>query len=209
MDETIPGPAYLVRTPRLTIRCWEPSDALLLKAAVDASIEHLLPWMPWAHTEPEELQTKIDRLRHFRGMFDMGNDFFYAIFDPAETRVLGGSGLHTRVGTGAREIGYWIHQEEIGRGYASETTAALTKVAFEIDRVDRVEIRCDPRNTRSAAVPARLGFTNEGVLRARTRDHEGVLRDSMVWTLLAGEYPESPAAAAEIAAFDVIGRRIL
>jgi len=209
MDEKIPGPAYLVRTPRLALRCWEPSDAPLLKAAIDASVEHLLPWMPWAHAEPEDLQTKIDRLRRFRGMFDMGTDFVYGIFDPDQTRVLGGSGLHTRVGAGAREIGYWIHQEEVGRGYASEAAAALTKVAFEIDRVDRVEIHCDPRNGRSAAIPARLGFAHEGVLRERMRDHEGILRDSMVWTLLAGEYPNSPAAAAEVAAFDVIGRRIL
>jgi len=58
--------------------------------------------------------------------------------------VLGSTGLHTRVGAGAREIGYWIHQDYINQGLATEATAALTKVAFAIDQVTRIEIHCDP-----------------------------------------------------------------
>src|SRR5262249_24384090 len=41
-------PPYRIVTERLVLRCWEPSDAAALKEAVDASIDHLLPWMPWA-----------------------------------------------------------------------------------------------------------------------------------------------------------------
>ena len=71
MSEKIPGPAYRVLTPRLCIRCWQPSDAAQLKAAVDASREHLKPWMPWAHQETS-LQDQIERLRRVRGEFDLG-----------------------------------------------------------------------------------------------------------------------------------------
>lgn len=62
-ETTIPAPAYRVRTSRLFIRCWQPRDAEMLKTAIDESLEHLRPWMPWAMGEPEELQAMIDRLR--------------------------------------------------------------------------------------------------------------------------------------------------
>ena len=211
MTETkrIPGPAYRVETPRLVLRCWQPEDAPLLKNAIDASVEHLKPWMPWAHEEPEELQTKIDRLRRFRGNFDLGRDFVYAVFDSTESEVLGGSGLHTRVGEGAREIGYWVHVDHLRQGYATELSAALAHVAFEIDKVERVEIHCDPANAASASVPRKLGFAHDATLRARTKTHDGNPRDTMVWSLLAEEYPSTPCAQVDIRAFDAAGRRIL
>jgi hypothetical protein len=56
-------------------RCWEPRDAPLLKEAVDSSIDHLLPWMPWAAGEPQTLDEKVRLLRRFRGQFDLGQDF--------------------------------------------------------------------------------------------------------------------------------------
>jgi RimJ/RimL family protein N-acetyltransferase len=204
----IPGPAYRIHTPRLVIRCWNPVDAPLLKTAIDESVDHLRPWMPWAYNEPEDLQKKIDRLRSFRGKFDLGQDFVYGIFNKDETRVLGGTGLHTRIGEGAREIGYWIHKDYTNQGLATEVSAALTKVAFEIDGVERVEIHCDAENVRSAAVPRKLGYTHDATLRKRVRAHDGTLRDAMIWSLLRQDYPSSPAAAVQIEAFDAIGRPI-
>lgn len=209
MSEKVPGPAYRVHTARLVIRCWNPDDAPLLEMAITQSLDHLRPWMPWAQQEPEDIQRKIERLRQFRGMFDLGQDFIYGIFNQDETQVLGGTGLHTRAGEGAREIGYWIHKDYINQGLATEASAALTRVAFEIDQVKRVEIHCDPQNARSAAVPRKLGFTHEATLRQRTPFVEGRLLDRMLWTLFADEYPSSPAAAVKIEAFDVIGRRII
>jgi RimJ/RimL family protein N-acetyltransferase len=205
----IPGPAYRVCTRRLVLRCWEPTDAAPLKAAIEASLEHLRPWMPWAEDEPQDLQSKVDLLRQWRGKFDLGQDFVYGVFSSDGREVLGSSGLHTRVGEGAREIGYWIHAHHINQGLATEVAAALTRVAFEIDAVLRVEIHCDPRNVRSAAVPRKLGFVHEATLRQRTVDPEGQRRDMMVWTLLDQEYSASPASAAQIQAFDALGRRIL
>ena len=82
-------------------------------------------------------------------------------------------------------------------------------MAFEIDRVHRVEIHCDPANVRSAAVPRKLGYTHEATLHQRLPLPDGTFRDAMVWTLLAGEYPASPAARAEIQALDALGRQIL
>lgn len=203
------GPAYCVRTERTVIRCWNPSDAVLLKEAIDSSLDHLRPWMPWAEQEPTEVEAKVELLRSFRGRFDLGQDFTYGIFDPDEKRVLGGTGLHTRIGQGALEIGYWIRADCINRGLATEAAAALTRVAFEVNQVNRVEIHCDPSNVRSAAVPRKLGFTHEATLRQRVPGRGGALRDDMVWTLLRSEYPESPAARCSIEAYDAIGARII
>lgn len=203
------GPAYRIVASRTVIRCWQPADAVLLKEAVDASIEHLLPWMPWANDEPTDLTAKIARLRTFRGKFDLGQDFVYGIFDREETRVLGGTGLHTRLGAGAREIGYWIRADAINRGLATEVSAALTKVAFEVDHVRRVEIHCAPNNVRSAAVPAKLGYRHEATLRERVDRGGETPGDVMIWSIFADQYPASPAAAAEIVAFDAAGRQIL
>ncbi|HEX2980060.1 MAG TPA: GNAT family protein, partial [Anaerolineaceae bacterium] len=209
MTTGIPGPAYRIRTNRLVIRCWEPSDAEIMKTAIDESVDHLRPWMPWAYNEPEELQKKIDRLRAWRGQFDLGRDFVYGVFSADESRVLGGSGLHTRAGEDAREIGYWIHKDYVNQGLATEVSAALTRVAFEIDLVQRVEIHCDPRNQRSAAVARKLGYTHEGTLRQRFPMHDGSKVDTMVWTLLAAEYPSSPSAAGVIDAYAAVGRKII
>jgi RimJ/RimL family protein N-acetyltransferase len=209
MPGSVLGPAYRIHTERLVIRCWTPGDAPLLKTAIDANLDHLRPWMVWTHDEPEPLQKKIDRLRESRGKFDLGQDFFYGIFNSAETEVLGATGLHTRLGENLREIGYWIHRDYTHRGLATEAVSALVKVAFEIEDVLRVEIHCDPRNVRSAAIPKKLGFQNNGILRKQTPFRDGEMRDEMNWSLQAEEYPNSPASKANVEAFDVIGRRLL
>lgn len=209
MTFPIPGPVYRIHTRRLVLRCWEPSDAPRLKAAIDASIEHLLPWMPFAAYEPQPLQHKIELIRKWRSDFDADRDFVYGVFSRDETQVIGSTGLHTRAGELAREIGYWIHKVHTRQGYATETAAALTRVAFAVDKVERVEIHCDAANAVSGAIAQNLGYTLEAKLRKRVRTADGELRDMLVWTMLADEYLRSPLVSARVEAFDVIGRRIL
>lgn len=207
--ESIPGPAYRIHTLRLIIRCLEPKDINMLTLAVEQSLEHLLPWAPWTKQEPLPFQERLELLRRWRGNFDLGADFEYGIFDPSESILLGVTRLHTSLGIRAREIGYWIHKDHITQGLATESTAALTKVVFEIDHINRVEIHCNPKNVRSASIPRKLGYIHEATLHNRVEDSNGKLRDSMIWTLFAENYPSSPSAKAQIEAYDVLGRRIL
>jgi len=209
MPHTYSGPAYRIETERLVIRCYDPKDALYLQKAVQESIEHLRPWMPWVKSEPEELKVKIERLREFRADFDLSKNYVYGVFDPKETQLLGGTGLHPRVGSNAFEIGYWIHVNHINKGYATEVSAALTKVAFEVENVNRVEIHCDPDNIRSAVIPKKLGYVFEATLRNRCENIEGELIDSMIWSLQKDDYLKSPCAKAKIVAYDVFGNNIL
>jgi RimJ/RimL family protein N-acetyltransferase len=202
------NPAYRIETRRLVVRCYNPSDAPLLAESVTESLEHLHPWMPWAYNEPEPVEEKAQRLKRFRGLFDLGQDFVYGIFNQEDTKLIGGTGLHTRLGENQLEIGYWIHKDYINQGLVTESTAALVKVAFELIHVHRLEIHCDPENFASAAVPRKLGFTHEGTLRAKTRFLDG-WRDTMVWALLETEYPDSPSSKAEINVFDADGQQVL
>jgi RimJ/RimL family protein N-acetyltransferase len=166
--------------------------------------------MPWALEEPKPLAEKVALLRRFRGLFDADEDYVYGVFDTAEARVLGGCGLHTRVGPDAFEIGYWIRADAARRGYATELTAALTRVGLEIVGAERIELHVDPRNEASLGVPRKLAFAEEATLRRRLLNvtPAGARADMAVFTLFADELPRSPAASAAFAAFDATGARI-
>jgi RimJ/RimL family protein N-acetyltransferase len=166
--------------------------------------------MPWALEEPRPLDEKVELLRAFRGRFDLGQDFVYALFDRDETEVVGGSGLHTRLGDGALEIGYWLRASRVGSGLAREAAAALTYVAFRVCRVDRVEIRIDPANEASLRIPRALGFVEEGTLRRRLpAGGDGVPRDMVLFAAFRHAFEQSPLAGTELEAFDAAGRRLL
>lgn len=209
MSSHFPNPAYRINTRRMVLRCYNPEDAALLKASAEESKAHLLTYMPWAAEYPRPVEEVSEMLRGFRSRFDAGQDFIYGVFNPDETRVLGGTGLHTRLGKDALEIGYWIHKDYTGQGLATELSAALTKVAFEIAQVQRVEIHCAVENAASAAVPRKLGYTLDGTLRRRNLLLDGRYHDTMIWSLFHDEYPGSPAAKTELQAFDGLGRRLL
>lgn len=66
-------------------------------------------------------------------------------------------------------IGYWLAESAQGRGTMTRAVQALVDHAFRVWRLHRVEIRAAVDNTRSRAIPERLGFTQEGVLRAAER----------------------------------------
>jgi RimJ/RimL family protein N-acetyltransferase len=193
------------------VRCWEPRDAPLLKEAVDSSLDHLRPWMPWAHDDPQPLAAKIELLRTFRGKFDLGQEFVYGIFSPDESEVVGGSGLHRRSFEGVLEIGYWIRASRAGEGLGTEATAAVARVGFEVAEASRIEIRVADENAASLAIPRKLGFVEEGTLRRFLHGPDGapLQRDAVVFALLADELPGSPVASTALRAFDAAGNLVL
>ena len=204
------APPYRIETTRLVVRCWEPRDARLLKEAVDASLDHLLPWMPWAQHEPQTLDEKVELLRRFRGEFDLGTNFVYGIFSPDESRVLGGTGLHARAGDDSFEIGYWLRASDTGRGLMTEAVAALTVVGFRWGGVDRIDIRADTANEPSLAVPRRLGYVEDATLRGRLPPIvEGASpADASVFSMFADELAGSPAAGVSFTAYDAAEREL-
>ncbi len=181
-----------VSTPRLTLRVWRDEDAAALAEAVRVSREHLARWMPWANED-----TSVEHYGSFiadrRAQWAEGGDATYGVF--CGGAVAGGTGLHRRRGPGVLEIGYWIHVDFVGRGYATEIAAALTDTAFTIEGINRVEIRHDGANARSRAVPERLGFTHEAALSGerKTSGDEG---DDWVWAVGRDEWTTRRRASA-------------
>ena len=167
----------------LALRLHESRHAGELYDLVDRNREHLAPWFPWVETTrgTEDSRAFIERgLRRFAA----GNGFEAGLVE--DGRLVGCLGLHyVARPEDATEVGYWLARDAQRRGLMRRAIAGLLPHLFEDLGLNRVEIRCDPANARSRAVPERLGFEREGVLREagvhgdRRFDHVvyGLLRD--------------------------------
>lgn len=159
-----------------------PQDAAALADAVGASLEHLRPWMPWATPEAATAAFQENRLR---GQQWGPEEYGYLMVD-ADDRIVGGCGLHRRIGPGGIEIGYWVDAGHVRRGYATAAAAALTAAAFALSGIERVEIHCDEANVASAGVPRRLRYRLD-----RIDDHPvgapGETGRQMVWVTTRAE----------------------
>jgi RimJ/RimL family protein N-acetyltransferase len=200
---------YRIETERLVIRCYDPADAPLLKDAVDRSHDHLWPWMDWTPAEPEPVEDVVDRLRTFRAQFDNDENWIMGVFNRDESRIVGGTGLHPRTGSDAFEIGYWIAADAIGQGYATEVTAVLTRVGLEAAGADRIDVRVNTSNDRSAAIPRKLGFTLDGTLRGTVPRREGPPKaDAFAFSMFRAELAGSPCVEYDYVAYDVLGAQL-
>jgi RimJ/RimL family protein N-acetyltransferase len=152
------APERIIVGGGLVLRRWRPADAEALSRAIDESLEHLRPWMPWA--APASLEERRAILASWEREWDMGGDLVYGLL--LGPLVVGSFGLHRRIGPGGLEIGYWVHAAHTRRGYASAAVATLTSMAFTLPGIAVVEIHHDRANLASEGVPRTLGFTLVG-----------------------------------------------
>jgi RimJ/RimL family protein N-acetyltransferase len=155
--------------------------------AVNESLEHLAPWMDWAHRRTTA-QEQAMRLALADERRRAGGDATWMILDD-DDRIIGGCGLHRRGGHGTMDIGYWLRPDMTGQGHATRAAATLSRMGFERLALQEIQIICDPANLRSANVARRLGY-----------EHAGTRETSMVWVLEAGGWALSVAAEVAIAA---------
>jgi RimJ/RimL family protein N-acetyltransferase len=159
-----------------------------MHAAVGESLAELRPWMPWA-SEPQSLDAAEQNIIQAYADFLLRRDLrllLYLRSDPAT--MVGGSGLHRIDWEVPRfEIGYWIRTRFSGQGYMTEAVRAIAAFAFRELGAERLEIWCDVRNERSAAVARRVGFRHEATLRHNRRDHHGELTSAHGFGLLRDE----------------------
>lgn len=152
-------------TERLLIRKPMQGDGKAVYEAIQASLNELKQWMPWALTNQTEQDVEAN-IRDSIAEFITRKDLRLHLFNKETGEFIGSSGLH-RINWDVPkfEIGYWVDTRHSGRGYITESTEAITNFAFNDLHAKRVEIRCDSRNTRSRAIPEKLGFTLEGILK--------------------------------------------
>ena len=190
-----------IRTQRLLIRCYQPSDAPMLLEAITHSLDELKKWMPWAQSEPSSLESKQELLKKFEKEYLENIDYTFGIFNKQEDVLIGSTGQHARIGADAREIGYWINSKYTNLGYATESTQALIKVGFEHHAVNTIEIHCDPENMASLKISKKLGFDLVEVPQTNTSSPEGEPRDTMIWRMTLEQYQEIQDTFPEIEVF--------
>ena len=162
MSETPWRIPHRIETERLVLRRYEASDAEEMGRVTFASRHYLAPWMPWARDEPLSAEDRAGLLAMFMREFDEGVDFVMGIFLKETGEYMGGTGLHTRLGEGILETGYWIAADRQRNGYVTEAVTALTQIAIDFAGAERIEIHHLPRNLHSRAIPERCGYTYEG-----------------------------------------------
>jgi RimJ/RimL family protein N-acetyltransferase len=171
---------------RLIIRAPLWDDGVMVNEAVKESIDELRPWMPWAQDIPTIEESEIS-IRRSRLEFLDRTDLRLLLILKESGHLIGSSGLH-RMDWQARkfEIGYWVRTSYGNQGYITEAVEAITNYAIHELQANRIEIRCNSRNIRSARVAERQGFTLEGILRNDTCDVEGSMRHTMVFSKVRG-----------------------
>lgn len=198
-----------METQRLRVRCFAPGDTASLSRAIAESIDHLHPWLTWTAHEPLSFDDRLTWLRCQRGHFDLGGDYCFGVFSKDESMLLGVALLRMGSSVDEREVGYWVHKDHLRRGIATEVVAALVRVAFHVEQVASLEIRTFPHNVASAAVATRLGFSGPVVDPLSYPMPSGDKVDLHVYAMSRVEYASAPARNAELAAYDVLDRRIL
>ena len=171
-------------TDTVHLRHLETADADELYALIAANREHLSPWMPWA-AEPD-----LEGTRRFiaEGRRQFGDDNGFQVVMVERGRIIGALGFgDVDWENRSTNLGYWIAADHQGRGLVTRAVRALIDHAFGVWKLHRIEIQAAPDNARSQAVPLRLGFTREGVLRESERVNDHYL-DGVVFGLLASEW---------------------
>lgn len=177
-------PENLDAGPVLLRRC-RTEESAAVATAVEESLEHLQPWMPWATAGAADGKHQRARLAEAAETWDAGTEFLYTVFLPDRDPVAGGPvvgtiGLHRRLGPDGIEMGYWIHVAHSRRGYGTASARALTTAALALPDVRRVEIHCDEANAASAAIPRKLGYRLDRIDR-REPEAPGETGRLMIW----------------------------
>lgn len=163
----------------------EDQHAEELFALIDQNRAHLRKWLPWL-----DQNTKVEHTRSFirsvLQQFAARNGFSCGIrFHGALVGVIG---LHYIDWVNRKSsIGYWIAEPFQGRGLVSKACSALLDYLFDELKLNCVEIACAVENTRSRAIPERLGFTKEGILRQREWLYDHFV-DHSVYSMLASQW---------------------
>ena len=167
------------------LRLWEPHHGEELFALVDRNREYLREWLPWIDdTRTVEDETAFIRysLRQFASSRTLAAGIWF------QGRLAGGIDIHSMDPTNLRgEIGYWISAGCQGKGLVTRSCRALLDYAFNELKLNRVEIHVASGNTRSRAIPERLGFTQEGILRQVAWLYDQFI-DLVIYAMLASEW---------------------
>ena len=142
--------------------------------------------------EPGQTRAYIDSALQ---MHAAGQRLAFAVLDDASGRVLGSSSYHDIVPALRRvEIGYTWYAQSVQRTHVNTTAKLLLMThAFEQLGCAVVGWRTDNYNFASQRAIERLGARKDGVLRHHALRRDGTVRDTVMYSMTAGEWPEARA----------------
>jgi RimJ/RimL family protein N-acetyltransferase len=164
-------------------------EAGLRAAAADGAL-----WNIRVTSVPEPEQTR-KYIEDALAMRQDGNRFAFAVLDADSGKVLGSSSYHDIVPAIRRlEIGYTWYARSVQRTHVNTTCKLLLMThAFETLGCAVVGWRTDNFNFASQAAIERLGARKDGVLRGHALRRDGTIRDTVMYSLRNGEWPEVKA----------------
>ena len=142
--------------------------------------------------EPEQTRKYIEDALQMRAD---GNRFAFAVTDTASGEVLGTTSYHDIIPAARRvEIGYTWYAKRVQRSHVNTTCKLLMlQHAFDTLACKVVGWRTDNFNFASQAAIERLGAQKDGVIRGHALRRDGTIRDTVMYSLRAGEWPEVKA----------------
>lgn len=149
-------------TDDVGLRLLEEADAQELHALIEANRAYLEPWLPRA--AGQSFEDPVDFIRETRQQASENGGFQAAIV--TERGIAGVIGYVTvDWANRSTRIGYWLDEQQQGKGTMTAAVRLLVDHALATWQLNRVEIIVATENHRSRAIPERLGFREEGVLR--------------------------------------------
>jgi len=152
---------------------------------INTNREHLREWLPWVDATQSPADTE-SFLQFAINQYQSGQGPQYAIF--SESALCGVCGFHPfDLSNRSGSLGYWLGASYGGKGIMVRAVQALVEQGFREYGLNRIEIACATGNTRSRAIPERLGFELEGVFREREYVN-GRYLDQAIYSMLASEF---------------------
>lgn len=160
-------------TDRLLLRIPQRNDGKVVNLAIRESVQELKPWLPFVQTLPLEEETELN-LEKAHDNFLKKESFRFLIFIKDTGEFVGVTSLQSIDWEIPKcEIGYWANSKFSGNGYMTEAVETITRLGVHTLRFKRIEIRCESENIKSRAIPERLNFTLEGILKNEDLSADG------------------------------------
>jgi RimJ/RimL family protein N-acetyltransferase len=156
-------PRYPLLTDRLELRPFRDGDLdALCEMDGDPATTRYLYWGPRTRAE---VRVSLARRKKMTSIEKEGDGLRLAIVLGENGPLVGDISLYYRSNVhGQAEIGFVLHPDHRGHGYAGEAVSVLIDLGFEVLGLHRIVGRCDPRNTASARLMERLGMRREAHL---------------------------------------------
>jgi RimJ/RimL family protein N-acetyltransferase len=187
-------PTYPILTRRLLLRPFAMDDLAGLHAIQSRlDVTRYLMWGPRSLAEVRKVLAKRARTTTLE---DEGDALNLAMTLPESGALVGDVSLRWVSAEHRQgEIGFVLHPDHHGKGFAGEAGAVMLRLGFEGLGLHRVVGRCDARNTASAKVMERLGMRREAHFR-QNEIVKGEWTDELVYAMLADEWPTARARPA-------------